>query len=158
MTNHTKLLKWPTSKRRSMTRLIWAPAGDFLMLLIIWSLSVSLENLTAGAGGRVCVEVDFCTLELVFGGVEVFVEACFAEAILERVDWHFSCCFRNLAKFSCSDIYHKIGIRKTQQYNCQWKYRNRSIREQHITWLVSKKKFALWSSVNFEKFNILTHV
>ena len=81
-----------TSSSKSITRLIWAPTGAFLMLLMCWSLSVSFENLIGGEGVETPERKGF-------GGV-VF-GFCFA--MLVSVDWHFSCCFLNLFKLSCND-------------------------------------------------------
>ena len=90
--------KFCTSNSRSITLLIWAPTGLFLILLICCSLSVSLENLTAGRGDFAKVLAG-TALE---GGAVVLV-VVLEPAMLLSVDWHFSCCFLNLFKLSCND-------------------------------------------------------
>lgn len=85
-----------------MTRLIWAPTGDFLIVLTCWSLSVSYENLIAAWG---------------FAGAEYFVGfdgplfglCCF---VFFSTVWHFACCCLNLFKLSLRldiDLYNLIG-------------------------------------------------
>ena len=71
--------------------------GDFWILLICCSLSVSFENLTAGAGA-------LATEGAAGTGMDICVVALLNAAILVRVDWHFSCCFLNLSNFSCNAI------------------------------------------------------
>lgn len=80
------------------------------MVLMCWSLSVSLENLTAGAIGFAFAEELAAKVD--FEGVGL--EAPALAAILERVDWHFSCCFWNLLKLSCKKA---ISQQKSQPDN-----------------------------------------
>lgn len=97
--------------------MICAPTGAFLMLLICWSLSVSFENLTGGAG-----DVRFEGAGFTGVGLEEF---CFA--MLVRVDWHFSCCFLNLFKLSCKDaIWRKNKTIKNYYQEHRWTYGSRT--------------------------------
>lgn len=87
------------------------------MLLICWSLSVSFENLTGGAG-----DVRFEGAGFTGVGLEEF---CFA--MLVRVDWHFSCCFLNLFKLSCKDaIWRKNKPIKNYYQEHRWPYGSRT--------------------------------
>lgn len=97
-----------TSSSKSITRFIWAPTGAFLMLLICWSLSVSFENLIGGEGVETPETKGF-------GGVAFGF--CFA--MLVSVDWHFSCCFLNLFKLSCSDAIFREGQPRNHEKNDQ---------------------------------------
>lgn len=92
-----------TSSSRSITRLSWAPTGDFRTLYMRWSLCISSENLTAGVGvlaltkGAAAATPFWAGLGLLLADT----------AILMRVDWHLSCCFLNLSNFSCNAIWKK---------------------------------------------------
>lgn len=111
-----------TSRSRSTTRLFWAPAGAFLILLTCWSLSVSLENLTAGAGVLALVDGDAAT------GKAFWVTLGLDFATLVSVDRHFACCcLLSLSYCSCSAIYAqeiiRISINYYYYYNffsCYW--------------------------------------
>lgn len=73
------------------------------MLLICWSRSVSFENLTPAAGGG-------GTAFLPLPDFRVFAVVALLAAMLDSVDWHFSCCFLNLSSFSCKAIWNQIAL------------------------------------------------
>ena len=109
-----------TSKRTPITRLICAPAGDFRMLLMCWSRSVSFENLTAGAGGlKITGAGGACAGEALCDGLGFEVAA-----MLLRIDWQFSCCLLNFSNLSCSAIW-KIQITKHVRFTTETKNRKK---------------------------------
>ena len=94
-----------TSKRRSITRFIWAPTVDFLILLICWSLFVSFENFSCGCG---CWAEDgagawgFFALLLLL--VVVFFGVGLDAATFVKVFWQFTCYCLNLSNFLLKSI------------------------------------------------------
>ncbi len=92
-----------TSSNRSKTRLIWAPTGDFLMVAICWSFSVSFVKEYRCANGTSCVAGG--------GGVGGFRDdgpalaaGCGRGAVFARLACSFSCCLLNCASFCASAI------------------------------------------------------
>lgn len=116
MKKQTTKLNWMrnpkiTSSNRSMTRFIWAPTGALRILLICWSLSVSLENLTP-----FFEFLPFADAFAATTGVLGFLLPTLLDAMLESVDWHFSCCFLNLSSCSCKAIFHQKFENRTNNF------------------------------------------